>query len=506
MISYHKLLLYFHTIRYLKWTQIQHRLCLKLFHPHPDFSPAPETNVIKSKVPFPSMPICYLGNNRFRFLNEECFFTEWNDKSRNKLWLYNLHYFDWLRQKDISQKEGEYWIEKWIAENQAPIGSGWEPYTLSLRIVNWIKWHLSGHLLSCKAQHSLAVQVRFLMKRLEYHLLANHLIANAKALIFAGRFFTGPEAKKWLDKGMKIYREELVKQILADGGHFELSPMYHSIILEDLLDLKNIHAPIELDEYITKMLRWLAVMTGPDGKISFFNDASHGIALNADIIEDYGKRLGFKSEATTCSVDLPQSGYSRLQNDHFVCICDTGNIGPSYQPGHSHADALSFELWKNNRKILTNCGTGHYTDSFERRFQRSSAAHNTLLLDENNSSEVWSAHRVARRGKILKRSFHSNSCAGVFRTWQGITCIRSWQLENDGSITVKDKVLGKETHTLSFVFHPLAPDIKIDSEPQLIPERMSAIYSPEFGKYNHIESVYFTKKSQLPFTIKFRIS
>ena len=36
------------------------------------------------------------------------------------------------------------------------------------------------------------------------------------------------------------YARELPEQILADGGHFELSPMYHALVLEDLLDLVNI--------------------------------------------------------------------------------------------------------------------------------------------------------------------------------------------------------------------------------------------------------------------------
>ena len=45
--------------------------------------------------------------------------------------------------------------------------------------------------------------------------------------------------KKWLKKGLKIYQQQVNEQILDDGAHFELSPMYHSIILEDMLDIIN---------------------------------------------------------------------------------------------------------------------------------------------------------------------------------------------------------------------------------------------------------------------------
>lgn len=507
MSLFRKPLLYFHTLRYLKWIQIWRRLTFKLYHPVPDLSPAPPVAECSIDTIFPIMPPCYSGADRFRFLNEERTFTGWNDSARDKLWLYNLHYFDWLRQESVMEEEGNRWIAKWIAENPPPAGNGWEPYPLSLRIVNWIKWHWSGHSLSEDARQSLAVQVRFLMKRLEYHLLANHLLVNARALVFAGCFFSGPEAGKWLAKGLEIYREQLPEQILADGGHFELSPMYQCIILENLLDLRNIHAPLELDDVIRRMFHWLAVMTGPDGRIALFNDAAYGFSLTPAELQCYGERLGFKTEHVNGSEDLPQSGYSRLQPDNdIVCICDTGDIGPSYQPGHAHADALSFELWLKGRKVLTNCGTGRYFNSPERRFQRSSAAHNTLTIDGLSSSEMWSAHRVARRGRLLSRSFQADQCGGAFRTWFGITHARTWRIENGGILTITDHVSGKGTHLLSFMFHPLASDLKISSEPAFPRKEVDAPYSPEFGVFESQKNMAFEKKVDLPVTIKFNIS
>ena len=56
----------------------------------------------------------------------------------------------------------------------------------------------------------------------------------------AGAYFDGPAADFWLRRGLFILRRELAEQVLEDGGHFELSPMYHALILEDLLDLVNL--------------------------------------------------------------------------------------------------------------------------------------------------------------------------------------------------------------------------------------------------------------------------
>src|SRR5205823_2685066 len=199
---------------------------------------------IKSAV-FPLPPLregSLVEENVFRFLNVERSLSDaadWNDPSADRLWLYNLHYFDDLNAAGRGRRRAwhERLIARWITENPPGFGAGWEPYPLSLRIVNWIKWEWSGFSLSDAAVHSLAVQARYLRGRLEYHLLGNHLLANAKALVFAGLFFEGDESRKWLDLGLGILESELTEQILADGGHFERSPMYHSIVFGDVLDL-----------------------------------------------------------------------------------------------------------------------------------------------------------------------------------------------------------------------------------------------------------------------------
>lgn len=501
-----KALLIFHTVRYLKWTQIWHRITFRLYHPKPDFSPAPDINQeCRFAVVFPQMPNCYLGNDTFLFLNEQQKFTGWNDKKRNKLWLYNLHYFDWLRQANLPEEEGNRWIEKWINENPASAGNGWEPYTLSLRIVNWIKWDLSGHKLTDKAKDSLAVQIRFLRKRLEYHLLANHFIANAKALVFSGMFFNGNEAKQWLKKGLEIYRQQLPEQILPDGGHFELSPMYHSIILEDLLDLKNIHAPLNLDNYIDRMTYWLSVMIGPDGEIALFNDAAHGIALDSDIIANYAESLGFKQKEFQTPVLLSESGYARLSNGDLTLIADCGEIGPSYQPGHAHADALSFEVWTGGKKVITNCGTCRYYDSPERKYQRSSAAHNTAAIDNRNSSEVWGAHRVARRGHVVHREIESPFVlAASFQTFAGITHTRKWIIPDSSKIIIEDQFDGKnaKAHSLTLYYHTLDDSIGISIEPAMESRKMETSYSPRFGQLETRETAVFLNNVKSSDTIR----
>src|SRR5690606_39267896 len=123
------------------------------------------------------------------------------------LWLYNLHYFDDLNALDASARMD--WhrslISRWIAHNPPTEGNGWEPYTVSHRVANWIKWDLATARLDEQATESLALQVRWLSQRLEYHLPGSHLLANAKALIFGGLYFEGAEADAWLRLGRRLF-------------------------------------------------------------------------------------------------------------------------------------------------------------------------------------------------------------------------------------------------------------------------------------------------------------
>src|SRR5579872_3327434 len=235
----------YHTSVHLKPIQIYGRLLFRVRQPKPELGSPPPRRVINAQWVQPiAKPQSMCGPQAFRFLNHDGSVqsaADWNSPVQQKLWLYNLHYFDDLTAGNSSNRT--IWhcdlIDRWIAENPVMHGNGWEPYPVSLRIVNWIKWALGGADLKEAWLTSLATQTRGLEKRLEWHLLGNHLFANAKALIFAGLFFDGPEARRWLDKGLSILTTELGEQVLADGGHFELSPMYHSIILEDVLDLIN---------------------------------------------------------------------------------------------------------------------------------------------------------------------------------------------------------------------------------------------------------------------------
>jgi uncharacterized heparinase superfamily protein len=329
------------------------------------------------------------------------------------LWRYNLHYFDDLLASDAAhrlQQQVEL-IERWIRENPAGIGTGWEPYPTSLRIVNWCKWLLLHGGCIEPVLHSLAVQARWLEKRIEHHLLGNHLWVNGKALVFAGTFFCGPESDRWLAAGLDILRRELTEQVLADGAHFERTPMYHALFVEDLLDLSNLadtfgdRVPaMDRERWrltAPRMIAWLrAVSHGT--VLAHFNDVAQDVAPRLSELAAYAGRLAIDSQVCPSAEDmLACSGLVRLESGDAVVIADVAPLGPDYMPGHAHADTLSFEFSIRGHRLLVNEGTSTYEADEERLRQRGTAAHNTVIVDGADSSEVWSSFRVARRARIL---------------------------------------------------------------------------------------------------------
>lgn len=462
-----KLARLWYTLRWLRPVQLYGRLWFRSYRPRPDLRAAPAARRATGRWQGCARVASMTGPATFRFLGTErtvASAADWNRADWPRLWSYNAHYFDDLAADGADARRD--WhralVARWIAENPPGQGTGWEPYPTSLRIVNWVKWALREEPLDRGAQQSLAVQARFLRRRLEFHLLGNHLWANAKALAFAGAYFEGPEADAWRAHGLALLRRELAEQVLPDGGHFERSPMYHAIVLEDVLDLSTLaqrypglFAEADVAAWrgaATRMLRWLRVMSHPDGGIALFNDAAMGVAPESAALHAYAGDIGMDVDETPLGAieALPDSGYVRLQAGPAVLIADIGEIGPDYLPGHAHADTLSFELSLHGKRVLVNGGTSTYTAGDERLRQRGTAMHNTVVVDDRDSSEVWSSFRVARRARALDLRWGTDAGAlwleaghdGYQRLPGRVTHCRRWSLDASG-LAVEDVLEGR---------------------------------------------------------------
>lgn len=482
------LLRYWHTLRDLRPVQIYGRVAQRLLRPRPDHSPAPVCRPQAGTWVLPARHApAMLGPRRFHFLSEvreSSWPAGWNDPSIHKLWLFNLHYFADLASDEADERAA--WhrelIAQWIADNPPFAGHGYVPYCVSQRIVNWIKWLLAKNDPVDGMLDSLALQTRYLEQRVERHLQGNHLLANATALAFAGLYFGDTEGDRWLATALELFHHELPQQILGDGGHYELSPMYHCLVLEHLLDVMNVAraiktaAPEAADltaawrPQIEHMRQWMHAMAFPDGQIALLSDSAWEIAPTPAELDAYAERLGLPATVSSASrvTSLADSGYVRLASGPAVLIADVGPLGARYQPGHGHADVLSFELALGNERLVVDTGASVYYGNQRQRLQeRGTAAHNTVTVDGQDSSEVWDVFRVARRAKPVDLSIDDSSpdqlevrCGhdGYLRLAGRVRHHRRWRLSAD-ELVIEDQVSGRFASAIAR-FH-LDPQVRV---------------------------------------------
>jgi hypothetical protein len=435
-----------------------------------------------------------LRKGTFTFLNRCACLGQpvnWFPQSESKLWIYNLHYFDYAVSLGWDYAQGgdkhpyrvfRRLVREWISNCPIATPLAWDPYPLSLRIKNWIKAYtffepvlIEDVSFATELRRSLYAQASFLEDNLEFHLLGNHLIENGRALLFAGLFFADRVAERWQRKGERILWRELHEQFLDDGGHCERSPMYHQMMVElyqeviSVLDVQGYTVPEDVIERVEAMQEWSCAVLHPDGEIPLLNDAVLGVAP-VPVEPPKGAPTapaGLKA--------LSDSGYFVFRDDSardFV-IFDCGPLGPDHQPGHGHCDMLSYELSLSGQRLIVDSGVGNYYGELDwRTYYRSTRAHNTVVVDGSEQSEIWDRFRVARRARALgvrwadrgpELAYTIGAHSGYCRL-KGNPVHHRWMCWVDRSFwLVCDQVIGEGWHQVDSLvhFHPQAHVVSV---------------------------------------------
>ncbi len=389
----------------------------------------------------------------------------WEHPDRSHLWNFNLHYLEFLiplaaayrREKDIRYYDcfKDYCL-RWIEDNRGGSGDGWHPYTISLRLTNfWICMDGFGDILQKdteflqKLNNSMYAQYLHLQKRMERHLLGNHYFENLKAVLLGARYFQEP---KVYHRTKKRFTEQIKEQILPDGVHYERSMMYHKIILEDLMRVeralrsrngslqraeKNTHLS-GLGKVMQRMADAAYSLEKGMGHTPMFNDVGDNVARPlAGILEALEEEFHIRPKERRA---FPRSGYYVLQNEELKVIFDAGEIAPVYMPGHAHCDGLSFELSWKGEPLFVNSGTGQYQGPL-RAYFRSTAAHNTVVINGEEQSVCWGEHRVGNRISEVSAACEGRWVEGSLTTCTGRRQTRRIGLE-DKAVVIKDQVKG----------------------------------------------------------------
>lgn len=356
-------------------------------------------------------------------------------------------------------------IAQWIVANPPLSGVNWiSPLELAIRLISWT-WTLhfirtsealNPELLALILR-SIAQQTRFIAAhRSAYTSANNHLIGEAAALAVIGLMFPCLDgAKQWREQGVKILGEELQKQIYPDGVTAEQSLHYQTFVLDFwwlvmLLESRNGRNLGELwRERLEAATEFLLTVMDETGQVPALGDSDDGQAfllceqpdfnpyrslLNTAAVvwsrgdfkaggEPFdektfwltgleGEELYHRLPATSkprSSRAFPRGGYYVLRDEKALLTFDCGPLGYLSTAVHGHADALSVTLRIGSQSLLVDAGTYCYHENPKwRNYFRSSAAHNTVVVDGHSQSEIgglflWTRKAEASGGKWISQ-------------------------------------------------------------------------------------------------------
>lgn len=150
--------------------------------------------------------------------------------------------------------------------------------------------------------------------------------------------------------------------------------------------------------------------------------------------------------------------------DRFV-LFDAGLVGPDHLPAHAHADLLGLEASYGGRRLFVDTGVFNYQDDSMREYCRGSAAHNVLVVDDEDQCDMWSRFRMGYRGWPGKlETGRSNefewarACHNAYRRFGAGRVGRWLGCRPGGPWFCVDWAEGNNTHRLASYLH-VAPHV-----------------------------------------------
>ncbi|MGD0242898.1 MAG: alginate lyase family protein [Streptosporangiaceae bacterium] len=381
---------------------------------------------------------------------------DWQHADAPRLWRFHLHYWDWAWGLAAGGLVGRAAFARlwrsWQASAGYRHGDAWHPYPAALRAWSWCGLHrdlVAGGDLEPAFTAALAAHAGFLRRHLEYDVGGNHLVKGLKAVTGLAVFFAD---ERLLRQSLRRLARQVGRQVLGDGGHFERAPAYHCQVLADLVDVADLframgrEPPAEITGAIAAMRRWLGAVLTPDGQVPLLND---GYPVDRDLLA--ALRPG--REPKVPLLVLPDTGLVRMATGGWHLLADVGPPCPPSLPAHAHADTFGCLVYLDGVPLLADTGTSTYEPGPVRGYERSTAAHSTVQLDEADSTEVWGTFRAGWRARVSGLAAEASGvgirCEAVhdgFRHLPGRPRHRRRWTLTIGGLLVEDAITGRGQH------------------------------------------------------------
>jgi uncharacterized heparinase superfamily protein len=368
------------------------KLSLKQFYQNSNFY---DKKISKTKnISFNYKPSPYLLSSIVKYQKKK---YKIEDFTLESIWQNNLRYkefeklnnFFWFFSLDLksSKKTTQSVINNWINENHQYNKKSWDFDITSKRIISW----LSNHQLTyedCEEEFkkkfnlSIQKQTNHLLYEIKNLSEVENKIVGCAAIILTGLSYK--EENKYLANGLTLLKK-IIKSSIDNQGFpksrnikqliFYLK--YFILIREWFKESQNL-IPEYIDETIYYLGQSYAFIWQNINRDLLFN--GNNISNNNEF-DQYLKRFGyvFKNE------NKEIAGYAILKNKKIILTMDLGdspnnNFSKFYQSG-----ALSFEVFSNGKKLITNSGYFSNNQNKLNKLSKSTSLQSTLSIEDHSS-------------------------------------------------------------------------------------------------------------------------
>jgi hypothetical protein len=419
-------------------------------------------------------------------------------------------------------------LRSWCQACPFAVGMNWRsPLELAIRLINWV-WALdlirdSGLLTPALQTEILPIMYLHVWEITRKYSTGssanNHRIGEAAGVLVATQYFPALDPQRaWHEESRAILCEEVKRQTAADGGNREQAFGYHLFVLQFALAAglvaRQAKADLPADYWlqVNKMLEFAGRLTEGGDQVPMYGDCDDGYVLDLGSGPEAPRgllaigailsgRSDFKAwaqrfqqapywllgpdartqfetlhadavDSVGSSHAFADSGLYLLQCrgrdavDRISVLFDCGELGFQSIAAHGHADALSFTLRAFGQEIFVDPGTYDYFRYPQwRTYFRSTRAHNTIVVDECDQSEMlgpflWGARAQARclawePGSAGARVVGEHN--GYARLSDPVVHRRMLTLDGEvRTLTIGDDLMAQEDHHIEMFFHVAA--------------------------------------------------
>jgi uncharacterized heparinase superfamily protein len=422
----------------------------------------------------------------------------------------------------------------WANKNPVAYSVNWNPMECSMRAINLV---LAVQILRTDASQTgedltpllqqLILHGEFIDRNIEYtNLRGNHYTANIVALLVLGDALAGiyPPAQRWLRSAIPLIGQEIELQYCDDGVNYEKSVAYHRLVTElfllgaIVLEQRGVSLSTTAYKRLHDACNYTCHYVRPDGLAPNIgdNDSAYVFGLDLKPIRDHRNLLAlaaaffqdaeFKTVAQSPSVTIawllgekgvanwkelktgdlcsPRSffgsgGIFIAQGYRNYLIADFGEVGQKGLGGHGHNDTFSFELCLDGEPIIVDSGSETYTGDLSKYDRyRSTAAHNTVMVDGEEIAPLLKTWRISNRAdpQMVKIDCdrHQNSIEGEHHGYLSLKdpLVHRRKLTfspEEGSLLCEDSFCGDSSHNVKqFLHFPFLKNVAVDDSTKTV--------------------------------------